>query len=145
MSDAFPRIGEVREQRAGLRTTMQVVEAAAAAPVAGGAEAWRVELDRCLDQLRQAWDRHIAVTEATDGLFARIRVDAPQLVPRIHQLDREHADIQAVLADFASDRRHDVDRVREAVIDLLAKLTRHRQHGADVVYEAYSVDLGGAG
>ncbi len=145
MSDAFPHIGEVREQRAGLRATMLVVEAAAAAPVAGGAEVWRVELDRCLGQLREAWDRHIAVTESADGLFAQIRADAPQLVPRIHQLDREHAEIQVLLTDFAGDRRHDVDRVREAVIDLLAKLTRHRQHGADVVYEAYSVDLGGAG
>jgi hypothetical protein len=145
MPTDFPQLGDVREQRAGLRSAMLALEAAAAAPQAGRDEAWRSQLGLGLAEVRVAWERHIAITEAPDGLFAQIRTDAPGLAPRITRLRREHKQlhsaIDAVTASIGSDPR----RVRERVVDVLARLARHRQHGSDVIYEAYSVDLGGHG
>jgi hypothetical protein len=141
----FPQLGEVRDQRSGLRTAMLHLEDSAAAPVADRGDAWRAELDLGLAEVRSAWARHVAVTEAPDGLFEQIRTDAPQLSPRIQQLHREHEDLQVALTLITDDEPADADGARELVIDLVAKLVRHRQHGADVIYEAYSVDVGGDG
>lgn len=124
---------------------MHHLEDAAAAPVAGSGEAWRVVLDGGLAEVRAAWERHVESTEAADGLFEQIRTDAPQLAPRIQQLRKEHEDLHIALDVAAGDPAQDADGLREQVIDLVAKIVRHRQHGADVIYEAYSVDVGGGG
>jgi hypothetical protein len=145
MAEDFPQLGEVRDQRAGLRTAINHLEDAAAAAVGGPDGSWRVTIDLTVAEVQAAWERHIAVTEAPDGLFEQIRTDAPQLSPRIQALRREHEDLHAALSTVAAGGPPDTDDVRELVIDLVAKLARHRQHGADVVYEAYSVDIGGGG
>jgi hypothetical protein len=145
MAAEFPQLGEVRDQRSGLRTAMIHLEDSAAAPIADRSDAWRAELDLSLAEIRSAWARHIAVTEAPDGLFEQIRTDAPQLSPRIQRLHREHEDLQSALGSITDDQPTDPEGARELVIDLVAKLVRHRQHGADVIYEAYSVDVGGGG
>jgi hypothetical protein len=145
MAEDFPRSGEVRDQRASLRSAMHELEAAAGAPVGAGASAWRTEVDRSIAIVQTAWEHHIVLTEAPDGLFNQIRSDAPELAPRIKQLDREHEAFRARLAALASTGSLDTGSVRDSVIDLVAKLARHRQHGSDLIYEAYSVDLGGSG
>jgi hypothetical protein len=145
MTAEFPQLGEVRDQRSGLRAAMHHLEDSAAAPLAGRGDAWRAQLDLGLAEIRTAWARHVAVTEAPDGLFEQIRTDAPQLSPRIQQLHREHEDVQGALASITDDDPPDPEEARELVIDLVARLVRHRQHGADVIYEAYSVDVGGGG
>jgi Hemerythrin HHE cation binding domain len=145
MPKDFPQLGDVREQRAGLRTAMLALEAAAAAPQAGRDEAWRTELGHGLAEVCAAWDRHVAITESPAGLFAQIRADAPALAPRITRLRREHKQLRAALDAVTSNIGSDPRGVRERVVDIVAKLARHRQHGSDVIYEAYSVDLGGHG
>jgi hypothetical protein len=145
MPKDFPQLGDVREQRAGLRTAMLALEELAAAPYAGREDSWRVDLDRGLTGVRSAWERHVAITEAPDGLFAQIRTDAPGLAPRITRLQREHKALHTALDSISASDPTDVEGIRERVVDVVAKLARHRQHGADVIYEAYSVDLGGHG
>jgi hypothetical protein len=145
MAEDFPRSGEVRDQRASLRSAMHELEAAAGAPVAKGTTVWRAEVDRSIEIVLAAWEEHIVMTEAPDGLFNQIRTEAPEMAPHIKQLDREHEAFRARLVDLADTGSVDTASVRDSVIDLVAKLARHRQHGSDLIYAAYSVDLGGSG
>ena len=39
----------------------------------------------------------------------------------------------------------DLDALRDDVQRLMGRIVRHRQHGSDLVWEAYAIDIGGAG
>lgn len=140
----------VRVERADLFEELVRLEHALAAPLPGRIPAWSATLHEALVDLAAAFERHIAVNEGPNGLFAGIRDAAPRLDGELTRLTREHADVRNELAAALSTIREvessgDPDaalEAREQVTALLVKLTRHRQHGADLVWEAYAVDIG---
>lgn len=137
----------VRARRAHLHQACQEVEAALAAPLSGRPDEWLAHLAPAVAGLRQAFDAHISITEADDGLFTQIRGDAPRLEPRLHRLHREHTDIAAALATAEDELRSgdpdELEAARDRLTTTLGALIRHRQRGADLLYEAYEVDIGG--
>lgn len=142
------RLAGVRAQRASLRRAFASTEQALAAPLSGRLEQWRAELAVSLEQLRSAWDRHVTITEGDEGLFAQIRVDAPQLAPSVRKLHDEHEQIRAELDDVRATLRgsataDDLSSIRSQATAVLSGVMRHRQRGSDLVYEAYQRDIGG--
>jgi hypothetical protein len=122
---------------------MGAVEAAASEPAPGRVADWRAGVGEALTRLRTAFDAHVQVTEAPDGLFAQVVEEEPRLVKRVERLRGEHETITATLAtaerQVAGER--DPDDVREAVLELLGALARHRHRGADLLHEAFVVDV----
>jgi hypothetical protein len=143
-------LNEVRVRRAGLRRSMEALEAVLLLPLESPS-AWAGLLAGHLEDLDAAWDRHIAVTEDAGGLFGQIRTDAPHLDPKLQRLHREHEAIRGsiarVRADVAAALGDDTIllQLRESVTSVLSDLMRHQERGADLVYDAYEVDLGGGG
>jgi hypothetical protein len=148
-AEGVVRVGDslerARERRAGLHAAIVDVEGALAAPAPRREELWRKELSVALGELGDALERHIATTEAGDGLLAEILSSAPRLA---HRIDRARADHERLRSSVqqsitAVDDGADVDTIREGTLLVLAELVRHRQLGSDLVYDAYNVDIEG--
>ncbi len=137
-----------RARRADLHGVLVALEASLAKPVPGRAEDWCADVHDTLVEVSATFERHIATTEADDGLYAEIMATQPRFAGALERLRGEHTTIrEAIAATLVSLRgvRASADEVREEVMGLLARLIRHRQHGADLVYEAYALDIGGDG
>jgi hypothetical protein len=140
VSDA---LGRARQQRVSLRGAIGDVESALAAPAPGREPTWRGQLHGQLEILHHALDRHIAATEADDGLLAEIIESAPRLARKVEQARAEHQTLRSNLEHVTAAVRADADvgSLRDDVLELLTRLVRHRQLGADLVYDAYNVDI----
>jgi hypothetical protein len=137
----------VHARRERLRSRMDRLEHALAAPVPRGKAAWLARVRAALRDLAAAVTDHVAEVEATDGVFAQVQADAPQLARKIAQLKREHAEVtetmHALGERLRSERAATPDAVREDLLGLLGQLVRHRQLGADLLYDAYVLDVSG--
>lgn len=140
-----------RQRRAGLRRAMVALEEAVARPAHGREAEWIAEMGNSLAGLQGAFDAHIEITEAPDGLFAEIVQMAPRLANAAKRLEKEHPVIsrrvEDAMASFAGAPATPDDEWvaarRDAVTELLGLIVRHRQKGADLTYEAYEVEIGG--
>ena len=138
------RLNEVREHRVGLRDAIGDVERALAAPAGERYEQWGKELAHELDELAEALERHIAVTEAPGGLLDEILHQEPRLARRVNIVRDDHQVIRDRLAAARAALPHDADGVGEArdrTVALLESVVRHRHLGSDLVYDAFNVDL----
>ena len=140
------QLAAARELRHSIRRAMAGVEAALAAPAPGRVEEWSADVAGRLEDLREAFRSHVALTESPTGFLAQIVDRAPRLVHAVDRLRAEHATIAGALDDAAGTVRSaegadGVDAARTAVVGLLQQLAHHRQRGADAVYEAYDVDI----
>ena len=139
----------VREQRAKLRAAMNGVESVLSSALAGRTGAWAKELQPLMTDLRDAVNRHVAVTEGPGGLFEQIQTDAPHCSPAVQKLHGEHESFQTEIdevlgkLDTGADDPVAMGAVREQVTSLVGRLVRHRQRGADLIHDAYEVDIGG--
>lgn len=140
----------VRAQRADLWRHIVALEEALATPVPGRATEWAARVHDALTDMAGTFERHVAMTEGRDGLFAELRAFAPRLEGSVETLRREHEQVAAMLRDELravrgidddTDTEH-AKETRTRLTELLALLVRHRQVGADLVYEAYAVDIG---
>ena len=137
-------LDEAREHRAGLRDAIGGVERALAGPAGERYERWGKELAHELDELGEALERHIAVTEAPGGLLDEILHEEPRLARRVHLVREDHAVMRQRLEDARAALPFDADGVaaaRDRVVALLESVVRHRHLGSDLVYDAYNVDL----
>jgi hypothetical protein len=138
----------VRVRRAELRETMNLLEAALAAPARGRAVVWGEAVHASLVMLADDFGAHVEVTEGPGGLHHAILTGDLRLANAVMSLTDEHAriaeEIALLVADSAAPVAEiDVDDLRERATDLLGHLVRHRQRGADLIYEAYETDIGG--
>jgi hypothetical protein len=124
------------------------VERAAAAAAASRIAPWAVSLRERLVGLLAAFDHHILVTEADDGLLEEVVEVAPRLAHRANQLRTDHATIRGLIEKAITelDRPEFLDQagvgqVREQILDLLRQISHHRHLGADLIYQAYNVDI----
>lgn len=138
----------VRVRRAELRETLNLLEAALAAPARGRAVVWGEAVHASLVMLADDFGAHVEVTEGPDGLHQAILDGALRLANAVDALTAEHGDIARELAGLVADSAapvtpDDVDTLRERATRLLGHLIRHRQRGADLIYEAFATDIGG--
>lgn len=138
----------VRLRRAELRETLNLMEAALAAPARGREDIWGEAVHASLVMVADDFAAHIEVTEGPGGLHQSILAGDLRLANAVAALTAEHADIAAEIAALVADSSApvaagDVDDLRERATKLLGQLIRHRQRGADLVYEAYQTDVGG--
>jgi hypothetical protein len=142
-----------RAQRADLRKALITLERALARPAPGIVPEWAERVHDALVELAAMFERHIAVTEGSDGFLAEIAEHSPRLINAVRRLTEEHRRIRVELAATLQHIRDlppsadeaAITSAREHVTALVVDLARHRQRGADLVYEAHAVDIGGDG
>ncbi|MDT4919653.1 MAG: hypothetical protein QOI15_555 [Pseudonocardiales bacterium] len=140
----------VRARRAELRETLNLLEAALAAPARGREMVWGEAVHAALVMIADDFGAHVEVTEGPGGLHQAIVAGAIRLANAVDALTDEHSQIAADIAGLVADSQapvtaDDMDGLRERATRLLGHLVRHRQRGADLIYEAYATDVGGAG
>ena len=141
-----PPLDAVRRQRKGVRTALDGLELALAAPSSGRAKEWIAGVEERVTALAAAWANHVTVTEQPAGLFDDVLAHAPRLAGRISRLRQEHVDIAAGLdavggAGAGTDPEADVSSVGEAALASMGAIVRHRNSGSSLLYEAYFVDI----
>ncbi len=114
----------------------------------GRAVGWLEAVTVAIDELGEALEEHIFVTEGKNGMLAEILDVAPRLAMEIELIEEEHAGLEESLAQAQLTLRgameigfSDPEPSRSRVMTLLGRLSLHRQRGADLVYEAYNVDI----
>jgi len=138
----------VRLRRAELRETLNLLEAALAAPASGRAVVWGEAVHASLVMLAEDFAAHVEVTEGPGGLHQSILTGDVRLANAVAALTAEHAEIGAEVDALVADSEApvtagDVDGLRDRGTQVLGQLIRHRQRGADLIYEAYETDIGG--
>lgn len=141
-------LAAVRARRAELRETINLMEAALAAPARGRAVVWGEVVHASLMMVADDFGAHVEVTEGPGGLHQAILAGDIRLANAVEALTAEHEQIAEEIAVLVADSQppvteDDVDGVRERATHLLGHLVRHRQRGADLIYEAYATDVGG--
>lgn len=144
--NSTPCVETVRATRHSLGETMNALESAVASPSA--AVGWLEAVTVAIDELGEALEEHIFVTEGKNGMLAEILDVAPRLAMEIELIEEEHAGLEESLAQAQLTLRgameigfSDPEPSRSRVMTLLGRLSLHRQRGADLVYEAYNVDI----
>ncbi|MBI2571139.1 MAG: hemerythrin domain-containing protein [Candidatus Schekmanbacteria bacterium] len=91
---------------------------------------------------------HFADEERSDGFFARVVSENPNLDSRVCSLQRQHTDITADVASLESDVRDYLERAvarffarRDALVELLRA---HEDAENSLVMDAFLTDLGGS-
>ncbi len=138
----------VRLRRAELRETINLMEAALAAPARGRAVVWGEVVHASLMMIADDFGAHVEVTEGPGGLHQAILAGDIRLANAVEALTTEHGQIAEEIAGLVADSQApvtptDTDDLRERATRLLGHLVRHRQRGADLIYEAYATDVGG--
>jgi chromosome segregation ATPase len=137
-------------RRRELRDAIFELENAISSPVRD-VETWRQGVAARLAALTEAFGEHVAETEGAGGLYDEMEDIAPHVQGKARRLREEHPPLKAAIAeatarfDLAIPDGTDLDALRDDVQRLMGRLVRHRQHGADLVWEAYALDIGGAG
>jgi hypothetical protein len=137
-------------RRRELRDALVGLEDAISSPAPDSGR-WREAVAARLAALRDAFAEHVAETEAPGGLYDEMETIAPHVQGKARRLREEHPPLEiaigAAVTRFAGPfpEGADLDAVRDDLQRLMGRLSRHRQHGADLVWEAYAVDIGGAG
>jgi hypothetical protein len=137
-------------RRRELRDALVELEDAAASPILDAGH-WREGVAARLAALRDAFAEHVAETEGSGGLYDEMEEIAPHVQAKARRLREEHPPLTRAIVDAearfagAFPDGTDLDAVRDDLQRLMARFIRHRQHGADLVWEAYALDIGGAG
>lgn len=138
----------VRLRRAELRETLNLLEAALAAPARGREIVWGEATHAALVMIADDFGAHVEVTEGPGGLHQAILAGDLRLANAVEALTAEHGQIAEEVASLVADSQapvtpEDVDDLRERATRMLGHIVRHRQRGADLIYEAYATDVGG--
>jgi len=148
-TDETLSLEEVRRQRLGVRSALDGLERALAAPSAGRAKDWATTVCERTAALSEAFGNHIQVTEGPAGVFDDVLAHSPRLAGRVTRLRNEHVAIVAGLSDVAraardEDPEQEVDAIRDAALTVMGLVVRHRNAGSSLLYEAYFVDIDAA-
>lgn len=137
----------VRVHRERLRAAEERLTSAAGAPSPGRLDLWWPAVRHAIDQVIEAFDRHVESTEGAGGLLAEIAEAAPHLSNEIDHLRADHRHITEALSALrgrpAPRTETEVEPVRSAILEVLSALARHRFSGSDLLWRAYQIDIGG--
>lgn len=99
----------------------------------------RSELSRLLPDL----EAHFEEEEARDGLFAKLREDAPESDPRVSELETEHKALLATLRELLSHVNEAVQlraEVEDSLQAFTGRLRSHQGREEAIVKETYESD-----
>ncbi|MEW6059227.1 MAG: hypothetical protein AB1551_03650 [Actinomycetota bacterium] len=137
-------------RRGDFHRALVELEQAIARDATGHLDEWIQEVVSSLEQMLEAIDEHIQLTERPGGLHDEVRGAAPRLSSRIKRLQREHPILRARVEELVAlmDKpgigdRWPLDEARNDIQRLLRMVARHRQSAADLIWEAYHLDIGG--
>jgi hypothetical protein len=145
-----PALRAAARRRRELREALASFEDAISSPFQD-TEGWRTRVADRLEALEQAFADHVVETERPDGLYDEMSQEASHVAARAGRLRADHPAITAAIAegrrrlDTPLGSEADIDAVRDDLQRLMVRIIRHRQGGADLVWEAYAIDIGGAG
>jgi hypothetical protein len=145
-----PALVAAARRRRELREALVALEDAISSPFRD-LGSWRDAVAERLGTLQAAFAVHVEETERPGGLYDEMSLEASHVAGRAGRLRAEHPAITAALADAMNrlesplESEADVDAVRDDLERLMGRIIRHRQGGADLVWEAYAIDIGGAG
>lgn len=131
----------IATRRRDLREAMEILEASVAR--ASKLADWNERVEEALANLEAALERHVAETEADDGLFDEVTQRSPHLAPAVEGLRAEHDEMLAKCRealDFAPGQP-DAGELRSKVLAVLGLVAIHRQTGAELLFDAYNVDI----
>src|SRR5262249_29570942 len=125
----------VRARRAELRETLNLLEAALAAPARGREMIWGEAVHATLVMIADDLGAHVEVTEGPGGLHQAILAGDIRLANAVDALTDQHGQIAEEIAELVADSAapvapDDMDDLRERATKLLGQLVRHRQRGA---------------
>jgi hypothetical protein len=138
------------QRRRELRDALVALEHAISSPSQDAGQ-WREGVAARLAALGDAFAEHVAETEGAGGLYDEMEEIAPNVQGKARRLREEHPPLRQAIVDAAArfagpfPEGTDLDVLRDDVQRLMGRLIRHRSHGADLVWEAYELDIGGAG
>lgn len=131
------------DRRRTLYESMQDLEAAAAR--AGGQPDWMEQIERALETLSAALDKHVSEIEAPDGLFDEVLDRAPRLGPVVESLREDHDQMRAACRSALETARTRPDtqprQMRREIMVILGRLAMHRQDGAELLFDTHNVDV----
>ena len=145
-----PALVAAARRRRELREALVAFEDAISSPFRD-IDSWRGDVVERLEALQAAFAEHVEETERPGGLYDEMSQEASHVAARAGRLRADHPAITAALAggrrrlDQPLASEADVDAVRDDLQRLMGRIVRHRQGGADLVWEAYAIDIGGAG
>ena len=140
-------VSAVRARRAHLSSASSRVEHALRDVGRSDSHDWTREFAPLVVELARAWERHIGLTEAEDGLLEQVTTDAPRLAPMVARLRREHVDVaarlQTALVGLVADDAAARAASAKDLTPIMTLIGRHRRAGGDLIYQAYHIDIGG--
>lgn len=133
------------ERRVEIGSALSRLEDALTRPIGSPAE-WRLRVDVALDDLLLVGRIQIAALLAVGGPLDEAVRSVPHLTATVERLrarlpgiELEAEELQKGLSEM------DPTETRRRLLRLLGRIIGHRQEVADVIWEAYNVDIGGAG
>jgi hypothetical protein len=147
----LPILDEVKRRRKTLHDTLVHLEEAISSPASGRIPQWTAQVVKEMQEIRDAFDQHVLVTEKPDGLYEEILQHAPRLQNGVGRLKDEHPAISRAIDEMIARLEQTevgsvqwpLDDARDDLQRFIGRVIRHRQRGADLVWEAYNVDIGG--
>src|SRR5437773_1516084 len=88
-----------RAQRLSLRAAMDEVERSIVSAATGRPSEWATRVNDRLTRLQAAFDRHVEITEAQDGLLEEVIEEQPRLAHRVERLRKDHVDIRVAVEE----------------------------------------------
>jgi hypothetical protein len=145
-----PALEVAARYRRELHEALVAFEGALASPM-GDRVTWHAEATDALESLGQAFEDHVAATEASGGLYDEMQEKSPHLRTKANRLRGEHPAITAALVEATTRLaappadEADAEAIRDELQSLMGRIVKHRQHGADLVWDAYRIDIGDLG
>jgi hypothetical protein len=107
---------------------------------------WRRAAVAAVSEAAATWERHVAGSEAPQGILADVLQREPRLAHLVDTLRADHTEIRALLhRASASLPTQEAGEARQEVHEVSDRFARHHHLGAELIHSAYEVDLGGDG
>jgi len=143
-------IQKARDRRFALHQAMLDLEQSVQSPAA--TPTWKDNLVIELRDLSDALEDHIETVEGPEGIIEAAVTRSPRTQSRGERLRGDHPVLRQKLADVLNALEANAEMNEDIIVDirgdvaeLLVGLYRHRAQGSDFVWEAYDLDIGGAG
>jgi hypothetical protein len=131
-----------------MMAAMRALEAALARPTPGREASWEIFVLQNLKTLEETMRCQVAELEGENNALAAIGRDQPRLLPQIHQLRKQYADllqqISSLREQLSSEGAPQPTEIRQRLAWLLTALKHFQAKETDLMYEAVHVDIGEA-
>jgi hypothetical protein len=138
-------VNEVAQRRDRMQATIEGLRRVVELDDTGDG-AWREAAVAALSEAAATWERHVAGTEAPQGILADVVEREPRLAHMVDSLRTDHVEVQAIVdRAVAGLGTQDPAGIREELENVAGRLSYHHHLGGEMIHSAYDVELGGDG